>query len=431
MWKYCILATAVAFIDLGLSPVMAGETASEVRSRASRQGPAFKTALLRLRFRKPDEAARFAELSKAAQHLDHPELPAVLAESIEVNLNRGQVTRSVIEAARLFCQLDRASLKDEQLALLTHQQANVSLTAVGVSELAQRRVPEAFDIVLQLAKRPEFSQSFGMRRTVVDSAAQYATPAAVEFLTAVLTEHDGMLRYETARHLTRLTKQNFGGYPQHWQEWWTANKASFEFDSEISKRPVETQDDGSVEAMPWPQPVPKFFGQPIYGKRVLFVIDRSRSMLSSVDGVTRNEEVQEELEGVIDDLPEGTFFNLIAYEEERQPWATELVESTFEARSAAIRFVYSLLPQNKTALYDALEEALRHDENTEQIVLLSDGKPTAGRVVIPGAIVELITRQNVFSQTTIDAVGIDTRGDEEQFLEQLTSRNFGTLRVIR
>ena len=130
-------------------------------------------------------------------------------------------------------------------------------------------------------------------------------------------------------------------------------------------------------------------------------------------------------------MPDGAFFNLIGFEEERKLWAGELVESTPEARSDAIRFVYSLLPRKKTALYDALEEALRHDENIEQIVLLSDGKPTAGRVVHPGVIVELITRQNAFSQTTINAVGIDTHGEERLFLEQLTSRNFGELRVIR
>lgn len=431
MWKYCVLAATVVLIDVGFGPLMADDAISQVESRTARRSPSFKPALLRLRFRKPDETARFVELNKASQHLDHPELPAVLSESIELNLDRGQVTWSVLEAARLFCRLDQESLKDEQLALLTHRKANVSLTVVGVSEMARRRVPETFEIAVRLAQTPEFSQSFGMRRTIVDSAAQYSRPEAVEFLIDILVEHDGLLRYETARHLLRLTNQNFGGHPQRWRVWWAANKATFEFDSEISQAATAARDTEKVEAIPWPQVVPKFFEQPIYGKRVLFVIDRSRSMLSTVDGVTRNEEVQEELEVVINDLPEGTFFNLIAYEEERKPWATELSESTFEARSDAIRFVYSLLPQNKTALYDALEEALRHDENIEQIVLLSDGKPTAGRVVIPGAIVELITRQNAFSQTTIDAVGIDTRGDEELFLKQLTLRNFGKLRVIR
>ena len=432
MWKCCLLIAAVALDGLALEQSAVADSPHPPDARASQRIPAFKPDLLRLRFRQPNEVARLSELTQATQyHLDNPDLPAALADSISFNLKRGHITVSLLEAVRSFSRLPQLTLKEKQLAVVTREDVDVSVAVVGVSELARRRIPEAFDVVTGLAETTEFSRSFGMRRTIVDSAAQYPTSEAAEFLIDVLAEYDGLLRYETARHLSRLTKQNFGGHPERWQNWWTANKASFEFDSEIPRSAIEARDSGKVEAMPWPQPVPKFFGQPIYGKRVLFVIDRSGSMSSTVDGVTRSEEVQEELEGVIDDLPEGTFFNLIGYEEERQLWATELVESTFDARSDAIRFVYSLLPENKTALYDALEEALRHDENIEHIVLLSDGKPTAGRVVIPGAIVELITRQNAFSQITIDAVGIDTRGDEELFLKQLTSRNFGRLRVIR
>jgi hypothetical protein len=431
MRKICTLVSA--FVVCGL--ICGHRVVAESPTRDLRVSPPaaeFKPDLLRLRFRRPNESARLVELALARRHhADHAELPAALADSIRFNLERRRISRSVLEAVRLFCQLDEPSLKDQQLALLTGENANTSVAVVGASELARRRVPEAFTVLAQLARSPDFARSFGMRRAVVNAAANYSPPEAVEFLIEILANHDGLLRYETARHLARLTKQNFGGYPQRWRDWWTANKAGFEFDSAVlAEQNAARKSDGS-QAVPWPHVVPKFFGQAVYGKRVLFVIDRSRSMFSTADGVTRIEEVQEEMEGVIDDLPDGAFFNLIAYEEERQPWATELVESTVDARSDAVRFVYSLLPQNKTALYDALEEALRHDENIEQIVLLTDGKPTAGRVVIPGAIVELITQQNAFTQTTINAVGIDTRGDEELFLKQLTSRNFGELRVIR
>lgn len=431
MRKICALFLVMAVSGQMLSQRVVADSPTRGR-QASQLVPEFKPDLLRLRFRRTDESARLAELTLARQyHTGHVELPAALADSISFNLDRRRISRSVLEAVRLFCRLDDPALTDQQLTLLAGRNTDVSVAVVGVCELARRKIPQAFELLVRLARSPEFARSFGMRRAVVDAASNYPTPEAVDFLIKVLTEHDGLLRYKTARHLSKLTKQDHGGYPQRWQDWWSVSKGDFEFEpAALAITNVELKADDS-QAIPWPHVVPKFFGQPIYGKRVLFVIDRSRSMLSSVNGVTRNEEVQLELERVIDDLPEGTFFNLIGYEEERQLWATELVESTVEARSDAVRFVYSLLPQNKTALYDALEEALRHDENIEQIVLLSDGKPTAGRVVIPGAIVELITRQNAFSQTTIDAVGIDTRGDEELFLKELTSRNFGKLRVIR
>jgi hypothetical protein len=431
MWKWLILCTA-ALLHSGPAPQQAiAESRSETTENRQRVAQ-FKPVRMRWLFRKSNESDRLAELDFAAQHhLQHPELPAVLTDSIQFNLDRNKVTLSVLEAVRLFCRLDEPSLKDQQLAFAKNRSADVSVAVVAAGELARRQVPEALAVLPGLAERPEFSKSFGMRRAVVDSAANYSRPAAIDFLIATLAEHDGLLRYEIARHLSRLTGQNFGGYPEHWQKWWEANKAEFRFDSAEPAGTVAASVPDKPPAMPWPQVIPKFFGQAIYGTRVLFVIDQSRSMLSTVDGVTRIEEVQEELEQVISDLPDAAFFNMIAYEEERQLWAGELVESTPEARSDAIRFVYSLLPRKKTALYDALEQALRHDENIEQIVLLSDGKPTAGRVVHPSVIVELISRQNAFSQTTINAVGIDTHGEERLFLEQLTSRNFGELRVIR
>jgi hypothetical protein len=430
MWKWLILCAAALHTGPAAQQAIADSRPAATENR-QRVAP-FKIDRIRFLFRKSDESARLAELAFAAQHhIGHPELPAALADSIQFNLDRNEITLSVLEAVRLFCRLDEPSLKEQQLAFAQNRSADVSVAVVAAVELARRQVPETLAVLPGLAERPEFSKSFGMRRAVVDAVAKYSRPAAIEFLIATQAEHDGLLRYEIARHLTRLTGQNFGGYPEHWQKWWTANKAEFAFDAVEPAGTVAELASGKPQTMPWPQLVPQFFDQAIYGKRVLLVIDHSRSMLSTADGVTRIEEVQEELEQVIDDMPDGAFFNLIGFEEERKLWAGELVESTPEARSDAIRFVYSLLPRKKTALYDALEEALRHDENIEQIVRLSDGKPTAGRVVHPGVIVELITRQNAFSQTTINAVGIDTHGEERLFLEQLTSRNFGELRVIR
>ncbi|MFT5091263.1 MAG: hypothetical protein ACI93T_000075 [Porticoccaceae bacterium] len=148
-----------------------------------------------------------------------PIMPNSLADSIRFNLERRRISRSVLEAVRLFCQLDEPSLKDQQLALQTGENANTSVAVVGASELARRRVPEAFTVLAQLARSPDFARSFGMRRAVVNAAANYSTPEAVEFLIEILANHDGLLRYETARHLARLTKQNFGGYPQRWRDW--------------------------------------------------------------------------------------------------------------------------------------------------------------------------------------------------------------------
>ncbi|MGZ0163652.1 MAG: HEAT repeat domain-containing protein [Planctomycetales bacterium] len=213
MRKICTLVSA--FVVCGL--ICGHRVVAESPTRDLRVSPPaaeFKPDLLRLRFRRPNESARLVELALARRHhADHAELPAALADSIRFNLERRRISRSVLEAVRLFCQLDEPSLKDQQLALQTGENANTSVAVVGASELARRRVPEAFTVLAQLARSPDFARSFGMRRAVVNAAANYSTPEAVEFLIEILANHDGLLRYETARHLARLTKQNFGGIP--------------------------------------------------------------------------------------------------------------------------------------------------------------------------------------------------------------------------
>src|SRR5262249_37559944 len=146
--------------------------------------------------------------------------------------------------------------------------------------------------------------------------------------------------------------------------------------------------------MPWDQPVPKFYGVPIYAQRVVFVVDASKSMQSTVDGVTRLDDAQRELEQTIRGLPEGTYFNLIAYDVMPRLGNAKRVRADFQTRSDALRFVYSQAADRKTACYEALESALSLDPNLELVVFLSDGEPTAGRIVDPPRIVQAIAMHN-------------------------------------
>src|SRR5205807_6169070 len=102
---------------------------------------------------------------------------------------------------------------------------------------------------------------------------------------------DGQLKYETARQLARLTGQNFGGKSDEWRKWWDQARAGY--------RIAQTAAAGAAPAVkppaspiPWDYDLPQFFGTPIFAKRVVFVIDKSKSMLSSVDGVTRLDDAE-------------------------------------------------------------------------------------------------------------------------------------------
>ena len=105
--------------------------------------------------------------------------------------------------------------------------------------------------------------------------------------------------------------------------------------------------------------------------------------------------------------------------------------ATSENKQAAIQAVWTLRPQGLTAINDALETALGYSGYLEQILLLSDGKPTAGRITDNAAIIANITGRNEFRRVRIDTIGLDTSGEAERLLEQLSAQNHGQYHKLR
>jgi Mg-chelatase subunit ChlD len=157
----------------------------------------------------------------------------------------------------------------------------------------------------------------------------------------------------------------------------------------------------------------------------------SGSMRSTVEGKTRLEATQDELTNAIKALPEDALFGVVAFNDRVQPWQIQPKLATSENKAAAIQAVWSLSAQGKTAMNDALEVALGYHGYLEQILLLSDGRPTAGRLVDTAAIVSNITGRNQFRRVRIDTIGLDTAGEAERLLQQLAERNHGRYNKLR
>lgn len=429
-----VTAIAVLISIASHSPTVAADRGSVDDSSNEAQ---FNPGLFRRAFQMPNESARLAELHKAIAHIDDPRLPKALLASIKINLR--QPTESVFEAISLYCQIDNEGLLDRQLEFAKSQ--NPMVATIAAEALSRRRVPAALDSLIELTKRREFKTYYGMRRAIVDAIARYPQKAAVEKLIEIMKEFPGQLRYETALHLQEMTGEKFGGFPEKWSEWNTTSSIAESFANSLAK-PDENEDDSTEKPeedsskrrkrVDWPEDVPLFFDTDIYGKHILFVIDQSKSMLSTVNGKTRMSGVQEELEKAINELPDSVRFNILAYNEQRRFWKNRPVAATFQNKAAAIRFAYGLSPAKTTNIYEVLKQAIQHDRGKlELIVFLSDGKPTAGRVVQHSVIVNGITRMNRRSKISITAVGIDVKGADRHFLETLALKNSGVLKVMR
>jgi hypothetical protein len=302
--------------------------------------------------------------------------------------------------------------------------AMLALDAIAVvkPEAAQPKLKEKLS-------HPWFPQSYAFRRSLVDAAAAYANAAAVSFLIELLPNIDGQLEFLTVQHLMKLSGQNFANDAKKWNEWWLAESGSYRGPPETLKqdKPIDAQ----KLAANWNQKLPEFYEVPLFAKKIVFLIDNSRSMLSTKDNVTRLETAQEELTEAIAAMAEDVEFNIIAYNDTLDIWQPQLVPASTPAKSDAARFANTLSAFGKTAAYDALSRGLEFDSNTELLVYLSDGKPTVGKIVEPFAIITAITEQNMFQKTSIDTLGIDTEGESEQFMQYLANDNFGTYYKIR
>lgn len=375
-----------------------------------------------------DERRAEALAALDAVAVQQPTVAAALKESIERDARTQRVSPLTLQSMRRLGFSSRD--EDAQFLVKWTNADDVPLAFTAAVALSERKQPEFLPAIVRLAQRKEFGQSFVLRRMLVDAVADVPDKGAIDFLVQMAAKYDGELRFQVAQHLSRLTGQNFGGYADQWAAWWTEQAENFD---PKAPRPavVANPSSSAVPRLPWPEPVPEFFGVPIYAKRVVFVIDRSRSMASSVDGITRLKEAVEQLEHAIEKLDRYAYFNVLAYHSDVLPFMSQLVQAEDLHKRAARSFAERLTPDKKTACYDALYLGLKADPNLEAMYFLSDGEPTTGRIVEMPAIVNAITAQNATQRTSIYTLGIDARGAHEEFLRELARRNDGQFVMIR
>uniref|UniRef100_A0A7C2P4C6 VWA domain-containing protein n=1 Tax=Schlesneria paludicola TaxID=360056 RepID=A0A7C2P4C6_9PLAN len=304
--------------------------------------------------------------------------------------------------------------------LLTAVDWRLQMTAADA--LGERGTESAASPLLQCWSTPAAVENYALRHAVVCALGDLKGTQGLDGLIRLLPELDGQLRYEAVSRLMLRTGENRGDKTEEWVAWQSGR------DPNWSGRIVT--DDLPAE-IPWNRVLPRFFRVPIYAKRVLFVVDMSGSMKSTVEGKTRLEATQDELTNAIKALPEDSLFGVIAFNDRVQPWHLQPMVATSENKQAAIRAIWTLSAQGRTAINDALETALGYSGYLEQILLLSDGKPTAGKLVDNAAIIANITGRNEFRRVRIDTIGLDSSGEAERLLEQLSEQNHGQYHKLR
>lgn len=272
---------------------------------------------------------------------------------------------------------------------------------------------------------------------------------AVEPLIGALGKSEGRIKGELQEALVRLTGVSSCVEPAEWEKWWGSNKEAF-----LSGKARNVVAETEVPADP---KLPTFWGFTVTSKRVIFVVDISGSMLEeceqlpptsspSNDAPESKQKIhvaKYELRQVVRMLSEDTLFNIVAFSFGVQPWQSTLVPATKANKEAALVWIKSLPAVGGTNTFDSLEAAFqikgppndkKRDQGADTIFFVSDGRPSAGRIVDPNQILQELGRLNQPRRVKINTVAVGKEetqnaqggGVDPGFLKRLAEQNFGS-----
>jgi hypothetical protein len=289
---------------------------------------------------------------------------------------------------------------------------------------------------------------------------------AVPALIDALEREPGRLRTDIDDALHALVGVRMYADAARWKRWWKENRAEIE-----AKTAAQTSSGALDEPLgpieDWPTPgddeaedaeqrggTSTFYGIQTRSKRIVFVIDISRSMDSEAEakppqmgdarhpyakarGRSKLDIARWQLHRAVHDLPDDAVFNVIVYSESYALWQTGMAEAKKRAKKKAHAFIDGLTANGTTNICDSLDKALEiaglspltgGAEETQlaadTIFLLSDGDPNRGRLSSLPALLEDLVDRNRRARIVVHTIGIGEAAGSS-FLKDLARRTGG------
>jgi hypothetical protein len=290
-----------------------------------------------------------------------------------------------------------------------------------------------------------------------------------------LMRSEGRLQIECAEALFKITGYDFGVDPDKWQQQWNTLMSiegwRIPTDEELAKKAESRRK--YAELYGQSEGRNTFAGIPTTSTRVLFIIDVSGSM---DDLVVEREKfqghrdfkkftvVRDNLLEAIDSLTASTFFNIVAFATDLNPWKKKLVPANIINRRAARQWIERLRPiggtedqhlaqsglggladlaGGKTNTLKALLYAFgvdpekpgpkvsftgsssdkKRSDMLDTCYFLSDGRPSIGKLVDTREILGEVERYNEDFRIVFHTIAIGEF--QKEFLRDLASKNGG------
>ncbi len=310
---------------------------------------------------------------------------------------------------------------DEQVA---HSPQGAELLVALADQLGLHAQAADVAPLARLSNARLFGEHFGVRRAIVQALCKTPTDQSLDPLIGMLGNVGGEAKADAARHLSKVTGQQFGINVVAWQQWQRESRAARE-KPQVKLVPAQLTAT-FTRAEELESPSGSYYGMPIFAERLVFVLDISGSMQGG-----RLEAAKRELIRTIEGLPTYAHFGVVVFNGNVDRWQRELVPADAKHKRSAVAYIERQSPAGNTASSDALDTAFTYD--TEAIYFLSDGAPTSGKIRAPVDIIQAVTAANHIRRISIYTIGIApgyTGSPTDEFLRVLSERNLGQYRRI-
>ena len=317
--------------------------------------------------------------------------------------------------------------------------ADIGRVAGSILEVIRAKAPPpeerdlkyTLDVALtQLKERADWRARLALMPVVRSIRGVASVPVLIGLLEEAAEKRDedafsGTLRTAIQEALVDLTGFYAPAYePEKWRSFWEQEKDGFQI---APVREAPKNQGGTVSK--------GFFGIPVTGSRVIFVLDVSGSMREPASGasvsrlpgdkpsggyLTKLARAKKELLRAVDGLAPDARFNVIFFESRVRPWQKRLVDASDRNKKRLEQAIAKLRPEGGTALYGGLNAGLeiqtrrsrrsRYASSVDEVFLLSDGIPSPGLSEIwePEQIVERVSKWNAGARVRIHTVFLRT-----------------------
>lgn len=262
-----------------------------------------------------------------------------------------------------------------------------------------------------------------VRLEAIRAAEKLRRKESIPHLIKLLKTETGRLRGDARDALQRLTARPFGLGHRTWSSFWSKEGEGFKVPSPREVREAELAARERKKAGSRAE----FYGVEVLSNRFALVVDTSGSMLEPAYlRKTRIAVAKGELLRVLEQLPEGTLYNVISFDAVARPLYAHLNPVRKAGITRLRKHVRDLRADGGTNLYGALRAAF-DDPEVDTIYLVTDGDPSVGEVIDPEELRDSVLRWNHTRRIAIHSIAI---GQGRKLLQRLSLDSGGSYRIV-